>query len=751
MLNQPKLKHCFHWESIDSETVFLLSERDSVVLSSPIYQLLIPLVNGQHTTDEIVDLLQGKVAASEVFYRLMLLEKGGYLIEDNNPLPENLAIFCGHLKIPPQEAYQRLQTTQVKVNSLGSNLPVTEFCGALQALQIQVSQEANLEIVLTDDYLQEGLAEINQKALRRSQPWLLVKPIGTITWIGPIFEPEKTGCWQCLAQRLQNNRPITREIEKHKDISLPPPPLASLPSTLQNALAMAATEVFKWIVQGENRHLQGRLIAYDHLSLQTQTNILIKLPQCPSCGTITNGLKKKPLPIILGHRRKTFTKDGGHRSCSPEETLRKYQHHVNPVTGVVRELRKVYQDPNGLIHTYIAKHHFATMFDNLDTLQRNLSGRSAGKGRTDQQARVSGLCEAIERYSGVFQGDEIRQTSSYQNMGDKAIHPNVCMNFSPTQYCDHTERNVYHSGWFQKIPEPFDEEREIAWTPVWSLTHQDFKYLPTAYCYYGYPKPQKPDCWADSNGCAAGNNLEEAILQGFLELVERDCVALWWYNRLQKPNVDLDSFNEPYFKALQEYYRALNREILVLDITSDLQIPAFAAITWRTDQEVQDITLGFGAHFDPKIAVSRALTEVNQILPNVLTAKADGSTQYPLASDPLAIKWWQTATLENQPYLTPDKSVSPKISEDYPRRWSNDLLEDVMLCKQIVEDNAMEMLVLDQTRSDIGLRVVKVIVPGMRHWWQRLSAGRLYDVPLKMGWLQKPLQEEQLNSFPMWM
>ncbi|MGC1247077.1 MAG: YcaO-like family protein, partial [Spirulinaceae cyanobacterium] len=149
--------------------------------------------------------------------------------------------------------------------------------------------------------------------------------------------------------------------------------------------------------------------------------------------------------------------------------------------------------------------------------------------------------------------------------------------------------------------------------------------------------------------------------------------------------------------------------------------------------------------------VSRALTEVNQSLPNVLTAKADGSTQYPLASDPLAIKWWQTATLENQPYLTPDKSVSPKISEDYPRRWSNDLLEDVMLCKQIVEDNAMEMLVLDQTRSDIGLRVVKVIVPGMRHWWQRLSAGRLYDVPLKMGWLQKPLQEEQLNSFPMWM
>jgi ribosomal protein S12 methylthiotransferase accessory factor len=61
------------------------------------------------------------------------------------------------------------------------------------------------------------------------------------------------------------------------------------------------------------------------------------------------------------------------------------------------------------------------------------------------------------------------------------------------------------------------------------------------------------------------------------------------------------------------------------------------------------------------------------------------------------------------------------------------------------------MLVLDQTRPDIGLHVAKVIVPGMRHMWKRLAPGRLYEVPVKMGWLQEPLTEEQLNSFPMWM
>ncbi len=74
---------------------------------------------------------------------------------------------------------------------------------------------------------------------------------------------------------------------------------------------------------------------------------------------------------------------------------------------------------------------------------------------------------------------------------------------------------------------------------------------------------------------------------------------------------------------------------------------------------------------------------------------------------------------------------------------------DVKLCQRIVESKGMEMLVLDQTRPDIGLRVAKVIVPGMRHIWKRLSARRLYNVPVSMGWLKEALTEEELNPFPM--
>ena len=57
----------------------------------------------------------------------------------------------------------------------------------------------------------------------------------------------------------------------------------------------------------------------------------------------------------------------------------------------------------------------------------------------------------------------------------------------------------------------------------------------------------------------------------------------------------------------------------------------------------------------------------------------------------------------------------------------------------------MEVLVLDQTRSDIGIPVARVIVPEMRHFWPRFAPGRLYDVPVEMGWLDAPHAEADLN------
>jgi ribosomal protein S12 methylthiotransferase accessory factor len=119
--------------------------------------------------------------------------------------------------------------------------------------------------------------------------------------------------------------------------------------------------------------------------------------------------------------------------------------------------------------------------------------------------------------------------------------------------------------------------------------------------------------------------------------------------------------------------------------------------------------------------------------------------------DPETVDWLRTATLVDHPYLLPDAQHPPRKPSDYARCWTDDLRDDVLICQRRVEREGMEMLVLDQTRADIGLPVVKVIVPGLRHFWARFAPGRLYDVPVRLGWLPQPLREEQLNPVPMFM
>ncbi len=382
-------------------------------------------------------------------------------------------------------------------------------------------------------------------------------------------------------------------------------------------------------------------------------------------------------------------------------------------------------------------------------MRSGLRQTNSGKGKSDEQARVSGLCEALERYSGIFQGDEWRQTVRYGDLGEAAIHPATCLLFSEMQYRERQAWNETNSG-FHHVPEPFDDTQAIEWSPVWSLTQHTVKYVPTAFGYYGYPlSAEHPFCRADSNGSAAGSTLEEAILQGFLELVERDSVALWWYNRVPRPAVDLTGFDEPYFQAFTAYYEQRGRAVWVLDLTSDLDIPVFAAISRGTDHSGEQIMFGFGAHLDPTIGILRALTELTQGLAYKAALEEAGTAR---GDDPEvrdARQWWQHATLAQHPYLAPAPQAAAATAASYPRLWSEDLREDVETCVAIAAQHGLETLVLDQTRPDIGLSVVKVIVPGLRHFWRRLAPGRLYEVPVRLGWLSAPVPEDQLNPASM--
>src|SRR6202034_3483546 len=100
--------------------------------------------------------------------------------------------------------------------------------------------------------------------------------------------------------------------------------------------------------------------------------------------------------------------------------------------------------------------------------------------------------------------------------------------------------------------------------------------------------------------------------------------------------------------------------------------------------------------------------------------------------------------LRDYPYLTPggDAPVHNGAGLKFDQL---DARGQVTACVALANGAGLDFLVLDQTRPDIEVPVIRVIVPGLRHFYRRFAPGRLYDVPIKLGWLDQAMPESKLN------
>ena len=641
------------------------------------------------------------------------------------------------LGVSPATVHQALSQRSVAIEAYGLDPEPLRI--TLEAMGLRVSDTADATVVVVRDYLDPRLDAFSRAALRTRQPWLLVQA-GKDLCVGPLFVPGETVSWTYVAHRLAHNRPAERYV-RHKTDHAPAhtfePPAVLAAATFH----LAAWELAKWFVFDRNERLENQLIRLDALTLTQTTHRLDGVGPGVVCGRAVRPVACAPKPLVLRSRRKKHTTDGGHRTMSPEEAFARYSHLIDPFTGILRNLRRLTSPSESLMPGYAIDHAMVSKIETLEQLFMNQQAGSSGKGKTDAQARASALFEALERTLSVWQGHEYRVRGSYTSIKN-GLHPHTLLGFSARQYASRRAASLCPP---LLIPAPFDENEPIEWVPVWSLTEETYSYVPAAYGFMGYPETHPPFCYADSNGNASGITLEEAILQGFFELVERDAAAIYFYNRLRRPAVDLHSFSDPYLADLQHYYRqVLHRDLWVLDVTTDLQVPSFVAVSRHREQHPEAILMGFGCHLDPQIAVARALTEINQTLHNAPAASGNGPTH---RNDTGGASWMQTATLAEHPYLAPDQNLPVKTATDYPRLWSEDLLDDVRTCVDRAAQCNLAVYVLDLTREDIGVPVVKVISPGMVHWWRRLGFPRLYDVPAKMKWRKQPLKERALNPF----
>jgi oxazoline/thiazoline synthase len=736
MLNQPRFKSSFTVSVIEPALLFLMSEHAEQVFQGEAYVALAPLLDGRRSMGEVVATASEKGISMPALFAALGHLEAKQVLADGEPLADaGAAAFWDAIPAAPERVRDAL-AAGLSLEAVGlDDAPLRQ---ALADAGVTVSPQGAVRVVLADDYLRPELEAVNRACLDAEKPWALAKVHGTVAWVGPIFRPGQTGCWECLAQRMRVNRQVEHYLHRRASRPILNPPHGSLPSTVSASAAWAATELARAIVAGAGNRLEGRILTLDLQRRAGEEHAVVKRPQCRACGTVPPMDAVRPVVLEPRPRPKGM---GGERLASMQETYERYKQQVSPISGVVTSL--VAREIDDLrAHNYVAGHYYPVTTHDLSGLRINLIARSGGKGRTEAHARTSALCEAIERYSGIFWGDEPRRLSTRAGLGADAVSIADLSLFSEKQRALRDQQAPASD--FHEVPPPLPDDVEVSWSPAWSLTHQKARYLPTAYCYYGYRDPGLFFTRCDSNGNAAGNTLEEAILYGFLELVERDAVALWWYNRARRPAIDPSGANLAYWDEMKRYYeRDLRREIHALDLTTDLGIPTVAVVSRRRDRAVEDITVGFAAHFDPSIAFLRALDEANQYLPSVREEAEDGSTIYRLYSEE-TLRWWKSATYANQPYLLPADGA-PRSLVDMPKLATDDVRRDVEVAVELASRAGLEVLVLDQTRPDIGLPVTKVVVPGLRHFWRRLAPGRLYDVPVKLGWIPRKLEEDEMN------
>jgi len=371
---------------------------------------------------------------------------------------------------------------------------------------------------------------------------------------------------------------------------------------------------------------------------------------------------------------------------------------------------------------------------------------TAGSGFTRQEGILAALGELAETM-GVTRTDGVKITrATVKEVGRKGIHPRQLLMFSERQY-DNRERWRKRYGERHQIPFPVQTNVALDWVTVTSYPDKRPYLVPAGYCYLNYPRDRNYIV-ADSNGCAAAPTRTEAIVSGFLELVERDAVAIWWYNRIPRPAIDSVYFNDPDLDQCVHWMNRHNRLFYVLDLTHDYDIPVIAAISVNSGET--DIAMGFGANFDCLSAIKSAVREMLQLhaLKRIIERQIAASGVESLDQSARAfISWAQGDFVKTHPHMRPG-GINRTSEELRSLTRPRDSEEALQSCSTLCRQKNQQFFVLDLTPPSFKVPVVRIIVPGMRHFQARFAPGRLYQVPVVMGWRSTAISENDLTQLP---
>jgi len=283
-----QFKPHFHLEIIDSEKLVLFSEDKHHLLQGSIYVAIAELIQtGPMPEEAIIEVLLPKFSLECIQEAFSRLKKKGFFSKFCSKTAKNVLAFWSDLILDEEISIK--PSIVIKNFSQHSS---SDLATALSNLSLKVDESGDFFIAIVDNYICHELEEFNCARLQDKKPWMLLKPSGRIIWIGPIFEPGHTGCWNCLAEKIKENRRVEIDLFGLNHGNLNIPSLSHLPTTQTIAMNMAAIEVAKWEKSPKSHHLHNNLLTLDLKNVETRLHPFKPLLTCISCQSANNRIKQ---------------------------------------------------------------------------------------------------------------------------------------------------------------------------------------------------------------------------------------------------------------------------------------------------------------------------------------------------------------------------------------------------------------------------------------------------------------------------
>ncbi|MEO3859322.1 TOMM precursor leader peptide-binding protein [Acrocarpospora sp. B8E8] len=532
-------------------------------------------------------------------------------------------------------------------------------------------------------------------------------------------------CPRCVERRWQELRPIAeRSGLEDGGQAYVTGPLPQLTPFAADLICDLVSSVTAGDPGGKTPHVyQVRLD-----SLEITRAALMPDSMCPACSAPAPDLPEAAT-VELPPQIKPYPNATRLRSAS-ELDLRMTAL-VNPVCGVLGSLaaRDFYSTATAPVTGSF------TIHSKYQLHEAYWSGHASSFAASERYAVLEGL----ERHAGIMsRGKAVTVYDTYANLAHDALDPSG-LGYAPDQY----QVNRHYV--------PFSPDRPMHWVWGYSLRDKRSLLVPEQLVYYLDRRLDERQFVQEcSNGCASGGSLEEAILYGLLELIERDAFLLSWFGKARMAEIDPASCDSLAVQLMIDRVSLQGYDMRLFDMRTDLPVPAVTAVAVRRDGGIGAICVAAGAGLDPEDAVRAAVSETASYVPGFnLRVEQRADDLRAMAADygkvtelsHHALLYGLPEMADKCDFFLKDASMRSlgELHADWIRQRpvTDNLSDDVRYLVDLIAGVGSDVIVVDQTSPEqaaLGLRTAAMIAPGL--------------VPIDFGWArQRVLHHPRLDAF----